>query len=91
MDEGYHYPRTVFTDLLTLKQQIEKVESEIFEVHQLLGRKTINYDRVAEEIEDAIQALETARRIMVEKHQVRMYFARIKVKTKLKRKGHYTL
>jgi len=88
---NYVYPRTVFVDLVPLKQQIEKAESEIFEAHQLLGRKVVNYDRVAEEIEDAILVLEGARRILQEKHHVFVNKARLKVVNKLKKRRHFTL
>ena len=89
MSIEYVYPPTVFVKLHTLKQQIEKAESEIFEVHQLLGRKNVNLQRVAEEVEDVIQVLETMRRNLQENHGVMVNRARAKVLNKLKRRKHY--
>lgn len=85
----YVYPPTVFVKLHTLKQQIEKAESEIFEVHQLLGRKNVNLNRVAEEVEDAILVLETMRRNLQENHGVMVNKARTKTFNKLKKRKHF--
>jgi len=84
------FPKTVFVDLGTLKGQIEKVESEVFEIHQLLGMKKINLNRVAEEVEDALHALETIRRMLLEKHNVNVYLARVKVVRKNKNRRYYS-
>lgn len=86
----YVYPPTVFVKMHTLKQQVEKAESELFEVHQLLSRKNVNLDRVAEEVEDVIQVLETLRRNLQENHGVMVNKARTKVLNKLKKRGHYS-
>ena len=83
------FERTVFVDLCTLKGQIEKVESEVFEIHQLIGAKKQNLNRIAEEVEDALQALETLRRMLLEKHNVNVYMARVKVKLKNRRRNFY--
>jgi DNA repair exonuclease SbcCD ATPase subunit len=88
-EEGFLFPRTIFVDLVNLKAQVEKAESEIFEVHQLLGKKNINLNQVAEELEDAMQALETLRRILLEKYNVNVYLARVQVIRKNKRKKYY--
>ncbi len=85
----YVYPRTIFVATVSLKSQIEKVESEVFEVHQLLGRKNPNLQHVAEEVEDAIQALETLRRNLQENHQVFVNKARAKVLRKNKGRKVY--
>ena len=84
------FPRTVFVDLGTLKGQIEKVESEVFEIHQLLGVKKVNLNKVAEEVEDAILALETLRRMLYEKERVNVYLARVKVNRKNKARRYYS-
>lgn len=85
----YVYPRTVFVKLHTLKQTVEKAESELFEVHQLLGRKIVNLSQVAEEVEDVIQVLETLRRNLQENHGVMVNKAREKTMKKLRRRKHY--
>ena len=89
MSSEYVYPATVFVKMHTLKQQIEKAESEIFEVHQLLGRKNVNLDRVAEEVEDVIQVLETMRRNLQENHGVMVNRARAKVVRKNRARNYY--
>lgn len=91
------FPRTVFVDVGTLKGQIEKVESEVFEIHQLLGKKDLktnriadkSLNRIAEELEDAIQALETMRRILLERYNVNVYMARVQVIRKNRKKKYY--
>lgn len=83
------FPRTVFVDVGTLKGQIEKVESEVFEIHQLLGKKVLNLNKIAEEVEDALQALETIRRMLLEKNNVNVYLARVQVIRKNRKRKYY--
>lgn len=92
------FPRTVFVDVGTLKGQIEKVESEVFEIHQLLGKtkdlKTNrptdkNLNKIAEEVEDALQGLETLRRMLLERYNVNVYLARVQVIRKNRKRKYY--
>lgn len=86
----YVYPATIFVKTVSLKSQIEKVESEVFEAHQLLGRKNPNLFQVAVEVEDAIQALETLRRNLQENHEVFVNKARAKVLKKNQNRKVYS-
>ena len=83
------FPKTVFVEVGTLKGQIEKVESEVFEIHQLLGKKVLNLNKIAEEVEDAMQALETIRRMLLENNNVNVYLARVQVIRKNKKRFYY--
>ncbi|NTW87808.1 MAG: hypothetical protein HGB26_01490 [Desulfobulbaceae bacterium] len=85
----FKFPRTVFVSQNDYKSQMPHVIEEIEEVMEAIAdMETI--DRIADEVFDAMQSLETEARILQEQNGVNWADVEVRGMARLKDRGYYS-
>jgi len=83
------FPKTVFVENTTIDDQMLKIATELMEATVALDDPAENYESVAIELWDVIQAVETALRILEKQYGVNVNIVRQYVYEKNRSRKYY--
>jgi len=83
------FPKTVFVENTTIDDQMLKIATELMEATVALDDPAVNYESVAIELWDVIQAVETALRILEKQYGVNVNIVRQYVYEKNRSRKYY--